>query len=144
MHPHCKGLPSLHVPVCPVCNRPVPLRPGDTPDFVVEQHLRRNCQPPLSHTKAQQGVKRDKQGRRVCDYLDCKERTGVHGITCKECKLELCLKHRFPEDHACRVLVEKKRARQEGTGMASAMARMLREKWAGKQGLSGLVSTRAT
>lgn len=35
---------DVQVPVCPLCNRPVPSRRGDLPDVAVGDHIDRECQ----------------------------------------------------------------------------------------------------
>ena len=35
---------NVQVPVCPLCNQPVPVRKGETPDVVVGAHIDRDCQ----------------------------------------------------------------------------------------------------
>lgn len=32
------------VPVCPLCNKPVPYNRGETPDIAVNAHIERDCQ----------------------------------------------------------------------------------------------------
>lgn len=33
----------MQVPVCPLCNNPVPIRKGEIPDAVVGEHIDRDC-----------------------------------------------------------------------------------------------------
>uniref|UniRef100_A0A452GN28 AN1-type domain-containing protein n=1 Tax=Gopherus agassizii TaxID=38772 RepID=A0A452GN28_9SAUR len=34
---------DVQVPVCPLCNTPIPVRRGETPDIVVGAHMDRDC-----------------------------------------------------------------------------------------------------
>lgn len=46
-------LQDNQVPVCPLCNNPVPVKKGEMPDVVVGQHIDRDCQsdPALNRRK---------------------------------------------------------------------------------------------
>lgn len=37
------SLQDVQVPVCPLCNTPVPVRRGEMPDVVVGEHIDRDC-----------------------------------------------------------------------------------------------------
>lgn len=37
------SLQDVQVPVCPLCNTPVPVRRGQMPDVVVGEHIDRDC-----------------------------------------------------------------------------------------------------
>ncbi|XP_054543284.1 AN1-type zinc finger protein 2A isoform X3 [Pan troglodytes] len=34
---------DVHVPVCPLCNTPIPVKKGQIPDVVVGDHIDRDC-----------------------------------------------------------------------------------------------------
>ncbi|KAF0882895.1 ZFN2A protein, partial [Crocuta crocuta] len=34
---------DVRVPVCPLCNKPVPVKKGEIPDVVVGEHIDRDC-----------------------------------------------------------------------------------------------------
>ncbi|XP_015420472.1 PREDICTED: AN1-type zinc finger protein 2A isoform X3 [Myotis davidii] len=34
---------DVQVPVCPLCNRPIPVKKGEVPDVVVGEHMDRDC-----------------------------------------------------------------------------------------------------
>ncbi|XP_014304793.1 AN1-type zinc finger protein 2A isoform X1 [Myotis lucifugus] len=34
---------DVQVPVCPLCNRPIPIKKGEIPDVVVGEHMDRDC-----------------------------------------------------------------------------------------------------
>lgn len=38
---------DIQVPVCPLCNAPVPVKRGDPPDIAVGQHMDNECQSEL-------------------------------------------------------------------------------------------------
>ena len=40
---NCAKLIDKRVPVCPLCNKPVPILPTQTPDEVVNRHISRGC-----------------------------------------------------------------------------------------------------
>ncbi|XP_069319941.1 AN1-type zinc finger protein 2A-like isoform X2 [Eulemur rufifrons] len=72
---------DVHVPVCPLCNVPIPVKKGEIPDVVVGNHMDRDCklQPgrskkkhrhPLDHScthgsrlTSKSWVRRDSQSR---------------------------------------------------------------------------------
>lgn len=39
----CDIFQDVQVPVCPLCNIPIPVKRGQTPDFVVGEHIDRDC-----------------------------------------------------------------------------------------------------
>lgn len=91
------GCPEAHrknfqVPVCPLCNEPVPFKRGEVPDICVSQHLDRDCR----------SDRRRKIYNNRCNKKGCKTKELVK-ITCDGCRLTFCLKHRLEVDHDCRV-----------------------------------------
>lgn len=44
---------DVQVPVCPLCNKPVPSKRGEQPDIAVGEHIDRDCQadPAISKRK---------------------------------------------------------------------------------------------
>ncbi|XP_049791273.1 AN1-type zinc finger protein 2A [Schistocerca nitens] len=107
---------DVQVPVCPLCNVPIPVKRGEPPDIAVGAHIDSDCQ---SHTA--------KTGRKVfanrCSAKGCKQKEVVR-VQCAECRLNFCLRHRHPVDHNCegaeaarrRRAVEAALARQNGPG----------------------------
>ncbi|KAF2896066.1 hypothetical protein ILUMI_10110 [Ignelater luminosus] len=81
------------VPVCPLCNIPIPVPRGQAPDIAVGEHIDNDCQSDPA-----------KNNRKVftnkCSLKGCKTKE-VIPITCNECTLNFCLKHRHPADHSC-------------------------------------------
>lgn len=84
---------DVQVPVCPLCNRPVPSRRGDLPDVAVGNHIDRECQSDPAQAKRKAYVNR-------CSVKGCKQRE-VIPVRCAHCNLNHCLKHRYPDDHRC-------------------------------------------
>lgn len=81
------------VPVCPLCNSPVPTPRGQQPDATVGAHIDRDCQ--SSSAKDRRQVFTNK-----CSKKGCKGKE-VIPVLCGECNFNFCLRHRHPTDHAC-------------------------------------------
>ncbi|KAJ8931840.1 hypothetical protein NQ314_015237 [Rhamnusium bicolor] len=81
------------VPVCPLCNKPIPVQKGQHPDFVVGAHIDTDCQ--SDPAKSRRKVFTNK-----CLFRRCKNKE-VIPVICNECSLNFCLKHRHPIDHSC-------------------------------------------
>ncbi|XP_061184696.1 AN1-type zinc finger protein 2A-like isoform X1 [Saccostrea echinata] len=82
------------VPVCPLCNTPIPVKKGEMPDVVVGQHIDRDCQ-------SDPARKRRKVYTNKCSYKGCKQKELVP-VLCEKCQQNFCLKHRFESDHNCK------------------------------------------
>ncbi|CAK9806419.1 AN1-type zinc finger protein 2B [Anthophora plagiata] len=84
---------DIQVPVCPLCNAPVPIKRGDPPDIAVGQHIDNECQSDLN-----------KPNRKIfsnrCSSKGCKIKEIVQ-VRCSDCGKNFCLKHRHPTDHTC-------------------------------------------
>lgn len=83
------------VPVCPLCNIPIPVGRGQQPDIVVGSHIDNDC---LSDPAKNQ---RRKVFTNRCSVKKCKTKELME-VTCNECGLNYCLKHRHPSDHQCK------------------------------------------
>ncbi|XP_066137736.1 AN1-type zinc finger protein 2A-like [Euwallacea fornicatus] len=81
------------VPVCPLCNIPIPVQKGLHPDYVVGNHIDSDCQ--SDPAKSRRKVFANK-----CSYKKCKTKE-VIPVICNECTLNFCLKHRHTTDHEC-------------------------------------------
>lgn len=81
------------MPVCPLCNKPIPVALGQQPDAVVGAHIDNDCQ-------SDPAVSRRKVFTNRCTKKGCKNKE-VIPVVCVDCKLNYCLKHRHPQDHAC-------------------------------------------
>lgn len=82
-------LKDVQVPVCPLCDKPVPSKPGALPDEAVSRHLDRDCK---NHP--------DQKKNPRCSKTKCKTRELIR-VDCNQCGLNFCLKHRHPQDHEC-------------------------------------------
>lgn len=79
--------------VCPICAKAVKLSAADDPNVVFQRHTQRDCDP-NNYAKVHE--------RPRCPAQGCREKLGaVNTYTCKECGIQVCLKHRFTESHQC-------------------------------------------
>ncbi|XP_063487188.1 AN1-type zinc finger protein 2A isoform X1 [Symphalangus syndactylus] len=85
---------DVHVPVCPLCNTPIPVKKGQIPDVVVGDHIDRDCH---SHP----GKKKEKIFTYRCSKEGCKKKEMLQ-MTCAQCHGNFCIQHRHPLDHSCR------------------------------------------
>ncbi|XP_062513604.1 AN1-type zinc finger protein 2A-like isoform X2 [Corticium candelabrum] len=82
-------LKDVRVPICPLCDKPVPVRRGEDPNIKVNEHISQDC-----HSE-----KAGKISSR-CSFPGCKGKELVP-IKCAECNRTYCLRHRFTMDHNC-------------------------------------------
>lgn len=102
---------DVQVPVCPLCNNPVPTKRGEQPDISVGAHIDNNC-------KSDTAMTRRKVFANRCSAKGCKTKE-MMPVNCSECLLNFCLKHRHPADHQC----EGKSAGLRRKAAEAAMAR---------------------
>ncbi|XP_065058953.1 AN1-type zinc finger protein 2A-like [Rhopilema esculentum] len=81
------------VPVCPLCNQPVSIKPGEIPDRRVNDHIESDCKSDLALAKR-------KTYTNKCSVKGCKQRELVP-VTCATCRKNFCLRHRHENDHEC-------------------------------------------
>mmetsp|Transcript_86 Transcript_86/g.196 ORF Transcript_86/g.196 Transcript_86/m.196 type:complete len:287 (-) Transcript_86:214-1074(-) len=91
------GLRSREVPRCPLCQTEVALKPGQTLDQAVNDHIVAGC-------KKQPG--KGKTYGNQCSKKGCKKRELIP-VNCKRCGRNFCLAHRFEADHKCAGTVDK-------------------------------------
>ncbi|KAJ8391861.1 hypothetical protein AAFF_G00084770 [Aldrovandia affinis] len=84
---------DVQVPVCPLCNTPIPIKRGEMPDIKVGEHIDRDC-------RADPGQRKPKVFTNKCSKGGCKQKEMIK-VTCDQCHLNYCLKHRHPLDHDC-------------------------------------------
>ncbi|NXI70529.1 ZFN2B protein, partial [Anseranas semipalmata] len=84
---------DVQVPVCPLCNTPVPVRRGEMPDVVVGEHIDRDC-------KSDPAQRKRKIFTNKCLKPGCKQKEMMK-VICEQCHKNYCLKHRHPLDHDC-------------------------------------------
>lgn len=84
---------DVQVPVCPLCNTPIPVKRGEQPDIAVGAHIDNDCM-------SDPAKNRRKVFTNKCSAKNCRVKEVVR-VVCSECKLNFCLKHRHPTDHQC-------------------------------------------
>lgn len=82
------------VPVCPLCNNPITVKKGESPDIVVGRHIDNDCQSDLAK-------KRRKIYTNKCSFKGCKQKELIP-VNCDKCHKNFCLKHRHELDHSCK------------------------------------------
>ncbi|KAK0155750.1 AN1-type zinc finger protein 2B [Merluccius polli] len=85
---------DVQVPVCPLCNIPIPIKRGEMPDIKVGEHIDRDC-------KSDPAQRKRKIFTNKCSRGGCKQKEMIR-VTCGQCHLNYCLKHRHPLDHDCK------------------------------------------
>ncbi|XP_044289550.1 AN1-type zinc finger protein 2A [Varanus komodoensis] len=84
---------DVQVPICPLCNSPIPVRKGESPDAVVGVHMDRDCKRDSVLQKPKIFVNR-------CFQPGCKKKEMMQ-LVCDQCHQNFCLQHRHPLDHVC-------------------------------------------
>ncbi|EPY79416.1 AN1-type zinc finger protein 2B isoform 1 [Camelus ferus] len=84
---------DIQVPVCPLCNVPVPVARGEPPDRAVGEHIDRDCRSDPAQQKR-------KIFTNKCERSGCRQREMMK-LTCERCTRNFCIKHRHPLDHDC-------------------------------------------
>nr|KAF6354151.1 zinc finger AN1-type containing 2B [Pipistrellus kuhlii] len=84
---------DIQVPVCPLCNVPVPVARGEPPDRAVGEHIDRDCRSDPAQQKR-------KIFTNKCERAGCRQREMMK-LTCERCDRNFCIKHRHPLDHDC-------------------------------------------
>nr|ACO15056.1 AN1-type zinc finger protein 2B [Caligus clemensi] len=82
---------DVQVPVCPLCDLPVPVRRGSPPDAAVWAHM------DSSECGAQQTSKKTAGD---CAVRKCKNREPIP-FKCSSCQQTVCISHRHQQDHPC-------------------------------------------
>ncbi|KAE8581451.1 hypothetical protein XENTR_v10024798 [Xenopus tropicalis] len=85
---------DVQVPVCPLCNTPIPITRGQTPDIVVGEHIDRDC-------KSDPARQKRKIFTNKCAKPGCRQKE-LMKVICEDCHGNFCLKHRHPLDHECK------------------------------------------
>ncbi|RCN38608.1 AN1-like Zinc finger [Ancylostoma caninum] len=84
---------NVQVPVCPVCDKPVPTPKGVSADAQVNEHILNNCA----------AITKKKVFANKCSVKGCKKKELVP-VRCPSCKHNFCLGHRHEKDHDCEQL----------------------------------------
>uniref|UniRef100_A0A0N4ZMU8 AN1-type domain-containing protein n=1 Tax=Parastrongyloides trichosuri TaxID=131310 RepID=A0A0N4ZMU8_PARTI len=77
------------VPICPLCNKPVPVGKNEDINNIMNNHIENGCK-----------EIRKKIYTNACNANRCKKKELVP-IKCVKCNLNYCISHRFPNDHDC-------------------------------------------
>lgn len=111
---------DVQVPVCPLCNAPVPGKLDELPDIRVGRHIDNDCKSDTAKDRRNVShfiliswlVKQvnsfnilcSTQLQKVysnrCTFKTCKKKEMIP-VLCDSCNLNFCLKHRHPQDHEC-------------------------------------------
>ncbi|XP_052610209.1 AN1-type zinc finger protein 2A [Peromyscus californicus insignis] len=83
---------DVQVPVCPLCNVPIPVKRGEIPDVVVGEHIDRDC---TFHPGRNQKVFTHR-----CSKPGCRKKEMLP-LACAQCRGNFCIQHRHPLDHSC-------------------------------------------
>ncbi|XP_064637658.1 AN1-type zinc finger protein 2A-like [Lineus longissimus] len=83
------------VPVCPLCNKPIPVKPNQLPDIAVNEHIDSDCQSDPAKER------RGKVYSNRCSSKGCKQRELIP-VSCDKCHKNFCLRHRHESDHDCK------------------------------------------
>ncbi|KAL8175370.1 UNVERIFIED_CONTAM: zinc finger, AN1-type domain [Gekko kuhli] len=84
---------DVQVPVCPLCDTPIPVKKGETADVVVGAHMDKGCR--LDSARRKEKIFTNK-----CFRPGCKKKEMMK-LVCDQCGQNFCLQHRHPLDHGC-------------------------------------------
>ncbi|CAH1394128.1 unnamed protein product [Nezara viridula] len=87
------GAKDIQVPICPLCNNPVPSKRHEPPDIAVSAHIDRDCE-------SDPAVGRRKVYINKCSMNACRKKEIVPFV-CPNCSQNFCVTHRHPSDHEC-------------------------------------------
>ncbi|KAH3756692.1 zinc finger protein, AN1 type domain 2B [Pelomyxa schiedti] len=90
IHPTCSVLPNKVVAECPLCNSVVPVLEGEDPNKKVNEHIEQGC-----HRDAPKP-----SSYHACCVRGCTQ-TELVPVTCPQCNLNFCFRHRHGWDHNC-------------------------------------------
>ncbi|KAG0244928.1 zinc finger, AN1-type domain [Actinomortierella wolfii] len=103
------------VPICPLCERAVPIQKGEDPNVRMEQHIAAGCPEPA--TTASKPIYTN-----ACNVKGCKNKSAIP-IVCGQCRQNFCLKHRYESEHACKGSGTSNTANPKNAAGAAAQAR---------------------
>lgn len=106
--------------MCPLCDTPIPIKRGEMPDIKVGEHIDRDCKSDPAQRKRKVSVETTGRALKIPSYCieqilslllqiftnkcskgGCKQKEMIR-VTCDQCRLNYCLKHRHPLDHECK------------------------------------------
>ncbi|KAM9057007.1 AN1-type zinc finger protein 2A isoform 1-T1 [Megaptera novaeangliae] len=123
---------DVQVPVCPLCNSPVPVKKGEIPDAVVGAHIDGGC-------KRHPGRRKEEICTHRCSKEGCR-RKEMLWVARAERRSAVCVQHRHPRDHGCArggPLPARPGARRQGPRMPGRRGLYARGRAAGWLGASG-------
>eukprot|EP01135_Chromosphaera_perkinsii_P008193 Nk52_evm15s1178 gene=Nk52_evmTU15s1178 len=121
------------VPVCPICDQPVPARAGEDPNVAMDRHISSGlCGSPVQ-TRRNGGVgggfmaNNSKEAyTNACSFSlgNCRRKEAVKFI-CPKCKLNYCTRHRMERAHECKgVIMPRQSSQSQGGRGASSYSQM--------------------
>ena len=113
----CQYAPKdVYAPVCPVCNKVVPIPRGQDPNRYVELHISQACPTPPTSVS-------EKAYTNKCSVPGCSNKS-VIPLLCPKCLKSHCIKHRLESDHRCAgVEASRKAAAAAGPSRNNATAK---------------------
>lgn len=85
---------NFQIPICPLCNNPVPFKRGELPDILMSAHIDRDCKSDPAEER------RRKIFKNKCSLKGCKQKEIIQ-FECSSCKQNFCVRHRLEIDHEC-------------------------------------------
>ncbi|GAA5797948.1 hypothetical protein HPULCUR_003346 [Helicostylum pulchrum] len=117
---------DIRVPVCPICEKPVPVKRGHDPNIRMNQHIQSNCSD------------LEPKNDNTCRKKGCTTKMLVP-MHCTQCGLSFCVKHRLEVDHQCQGKpAPKSKMSNNSTPSRTEMERKRKERQDIKQDISRL------
>lgn len=85
---------DFQVPICPLCNQPVPFKRNELPDIMMSAHIDRDCKSDPAEDRRRQIF------NNKCFKKGCKKKE-LLPFVCNRCKNNYCIRHRNEIDHEC-------------------------------------------
>jgi hypothetical protein len=98
-------------PQCPVCSKYVKVPSNASVDAVMNRHIVQGCKTDLFENVEQQR-KKHLDAKYTCALGTCSNAKHLEVVTCKQCRLKFCLKHRHASTHKCSEAREAKQKKQ--------------------------------
>lgn len=107
---------DFQVPLCPLCNQPVPYKRDELPDRAMSAHIDRDCKSDPAEER------RRKIFNNKCSLKGCKNKE-IIPFLCTGCNRNYCIRHRHETDHECQSIQQTNR-----TSSASSTTKELNNK----------------
>ncbi|CAF1027787.1 unnamed protein product, partial [Brachionus calyciflorus] len=88
---------DFQIPLCPLCNQPVPYKRNELPDITMSAHIDRDC-------KSDPAEERRKVFTNKCSLKGCKQKELIP-FNCTKCRKNYCIRHRHESDHSCDTII---------------------------------------